>query len=236
MTFISRRDLFKRVGVAGAAAVTAPHLMRTLDPAVAGDASALQGAATAVARRPLEHLTASEAELLEAIVARLIPGTPADPGAVEAGAVGYIDRALGGALASSRAAYATGLAAFDRYTRESRGQRFTALPPAEQDSLLTEVETGAAREFPEPSSVFFALVLGHTVQGTFGDPYYGGNVNFVGWDLIGYPGVRTLVAPSEQQRLEKGELPPNHRSAYDDGSFTRASAHLDSHKANTHGD
>src|SRR5688572_27013064 len=116
MTFISRRDLLKRVGVAGAAGVTASQLMRTLDPAAAVEASALQGAATAVARRPLEHLTASEADLLEAIVGRLIPGTPADPGAIEAGAVGYIDRALGGALAASRDAYAAGLTALDRFT------------------------------------------------------------------------------------------------------------------------
>ena len=32
------------------------------------------------------------------------------------------------------------------------------------------------------------MVRTHTLQGTFGDPYYGGNANFVGWDLIGYPG------------------------------------------------
>ena len=32
------------------------------------------------------------------------------------------------------------------------------------------------------------MVRTHTLQGTFGDPYYGGNANFVGWDLIGFPG------------------------------------------------
>ena len=32
-----------------------------------------------------------------------------------------------------------------------------------------------------------------------GDPYYGGNANFVGWDLIGYPGVRRRVTPADQR-------------------------------------
>ena len=39
-----------------------------------------------------------------------------------------IDRALGGALASSRQAYASGLAALDRYARSARGKPFKDLP------------------------------------------------------------------------------------------------------------
>ena len=61
----------------------------------------------------------------------------------------------------------------------------------------------------------------------FGDPYYGGNANFVGWDLIGYPGVRTMVQPADQQRLEKNQLTPNHRSAYDFERFNKATARGD---------
>ena len=55
------------------------------------------------------------------------------------------------------------------------------------------------------------MVLNHTRQGTFGDPYYGGNANFVGWDLIGYPGVRTTVSAADQQALERNQLKPNRR-------------------------
>ena len=176
----------------------------------------------AAPREPLENLTATEADLLEAIVARLIPTDANGPGATEARAAHYIDRALGGALASSRQAYTAGLAALDRYARSSRGKPFTELSATDQDSVLIDVETGAATGFPERSSVFFALVLNHTHQGTFGDPYYGGNANFVGWDLLGYPGVRTMVSAAEQQRLEKNELKPNHKSAYDYESFTKA--------------
>ena len=67
---------------------------------------------------------------------------------------------------------------------------------------------------------------GTPFEGMFGDPYYGGNHDFVGWDLLGYPGVRTAVTPAAQQRLEANELQPNHRSAYDWETFTKASAQL----------
>jgi hypothetical protein len=61
----------------------------------------------------------------------------------------------------------------------------------------------------------------------FGDPYYGGNANFAGWDLIGYPGVRTQVTAADQQALERNQLKPNHRSAYDNEMFNKATASAD---------
>ena len=53
----------------------------------------------------LETLTAAEADTLEAIVARLIPSDANGPGATEARAAHYIDRALTGPLRASRGAY-----------------------------------------------------------------------------------------------------------------------------------
>jgi gluconate 2-dehydrogenase gamma chain len=223
MTFISRRDLLKRAGVA-AASGTFVRVTRA-----DGAASALQ------AREPLETLTSAEADLLDGLVARLIPTDTKGPGAREARAVRFIDRALGGALASSRQAYGSGLAALDEYSRSSRGKPFLELPPAEQDSVLRDVESGVATGFSGGASAFFALVLSHTHQGTFGDPYYGGNANFVGWDLLGYPGVRTVVGEGDQRRLENGELKPNHRSAYESGAFSKASA-AGSPRHREHGD
>jgi gluconate 2-dehydrogenase gamma chain len=225
MTFISRRDLLKRAAAAGAAATTAGRASPSdasdrLEPSVS---KALHGDDAAVGREPLENLTATEADLLEAVVARLIPTDANGPGATEARAAHYIDRALGGALAPSRAAYTSGLAALDRYARASRGRAFTELSTADQDAVLIDVETGAATGFASASAAFFALVLAHTHQGTFGDPYYGGNANFVGWDLVGYPGVRTMVSAADQQQLEKRKLEPNHKSAYDYQTFTKAS-------------
>lgn len=170
-------------------------------------------------REPYEHLTAMESDVLEAMVARIVPTDANGPGAKEARAARYIDRALGGALASSRPRYGTGLAAVDALARSTGGKAFTALSPEEQDVVLSDVEAGNVPGFAD-AAAFFALVRAHTIQGTFCDPYYGGNAGFVGWDLIGYPGVRTLVS-ADDQRLG-ADLPGNHKSAYDYEMFTKA--------------
>jgi gluconate 2-dehydrogenase gamma chain len=236
MTFISRRDLLKRAGLAAAIPVARPFPpareasadrddREVESPARRDitDAGSAEGALQPQ-REALEHLTAAESDVLEAVVARLIPSDEHGPGAKEARAARYIDRALGGALASSRQAYAAGLAALDRYARSSRGAPFAQLSPTDQDSVLIDVETGAATGFAGSSAAFFNLVRTHTWQGTFGDPYYGGNASFVGWDLIGYPGVRTVVSAEDQKRLERHELKPNHKSAYDTDMFNKATA------------
>jgi gluconate 2-dehydrogenase gamma chain len=226
---ITRRELLKGAGaVAATAAVSSAVAPGALVPATE---VAQAPAAAAGARAALEALTAQEADLLDLVVARLIPADATGPGAREAGAVRYIDRALGGALAASRDAYRVGLAAFDRYCRMSRGKAFAELAPIDQDSVLIDVETGAATGsgagFSGSSAQFFAMVLNHTRQGTFGDPYYGGNANFVGWDLLGYPGVRTTVSAADQQALERNQLKPNRRSAYDNDMFNKATASAD---------
>ena len=235
---ITRRDILKGAGAVAAAATAGGAGMLAVPESAAAPADAVQNPA-APAREPLETLTAQEADLLDLIVARLIPTDALGPGAREAKAVRYIDRALGGALASSRDAYRSGLAAFDRYCRMSRGKPFAELTPIEQDSVLIDVETGAATGsgagFAGSSAQFFALMLNHTRQGTFGDPYYGGNANFVGWDLLGYPGVRTAVSAADQQTLERNQLKPNHRSAYDTEMFNKATAAA-AHGSTTHGD
>jgi gluconate 2-dehydrogenase gamma chain len=228
MTFISRRDLWKRAAAAPVARAFGAQAFQSSD----GDggtrgvqpADANAESVAVETREPLENLTAAEMDVLDAIVARLIPTDANGPGAAEARAARYIDRALGGALVSSRQAYATGLSALDRYARSSRGAPFTQLSPTDQDSVLIDVETGAATGFTGSAAAFFSMLLTHTHQGMFGDPYYGGNANFAGWDLIGYPGVRTMVSPADQQRLESNGLKPNHKSAYEYEPFKKASA------------
>ena len=150
------------------------------------------------------------AAALPDLVARLIPSDENGPGATEARAAHYIDRALADALASSREAYAAGLAALNTYAQRAKGAVFAELEPHDQDALLRDMED---------SSAFFDLVRTHTIEGTFCDPHYGGNANFVGWDLIGYPGIR-IVVTADQQRL--GVSPrPVHRSAYDFERFVK---------------
>jgi gluconate 2-dehydrogenase gamma chain len=198
---ISRRDVLKRVGIAGAAA------------AVPIDALAQ------AAREPFETLTAAEGATLEAIVARLIPTDANGPGATEARAARYIDRALGGFLASSRDTYRVGLAAIEAYATKVKGAPFSQLSPQNQDAVLSDFERAATQGLAPNGVLFFNLVLAHTIQGTFCDPFYGGNANFVGWDLIGYPGVR-LTATANDQRMDTAP-PPTHMSAYDFSMFAK---------------
>jgi gluconate 2-dehydrogenase gamma chain len=234
---ISRRDILRGAGLVGAAALGGPISSEATSDAAAAAAAAGAGqAAVAAPREAFENLTATEADLLETIVERLIPSDEHGPGAREARAAHYIDRALGGALASSRAAYSAGLAALDRYATASRGKPFLQLSPSDQDSVLLDCETGGATGFTGSSAQFFNLLLGHTRQGMFGDPYYGGNANFVGWDLLGYPGVRTMVTQADQKALEANTLKPNHRSAYDYETFNKATARAGADGDEHHGD
>jgi gluconate 2-dehydrogenase gamma chain len=228
---ITRRDILRGAGLIGAAAVTTPViLLSTPAPAEPLVPAQVPAARTAIpALEAFENLTATEADLLEAVVDRLIPSDALGPGAKEARVAHYIDRALGGALASSRQAYAAGLSALDAYSRTSRGSSFLELSPTDRDAVLVDCEAGGATGFAGSSAPFFNMVLGHTRQGMFGDPYYGGNANFVGWDLLGYPGVRTLVSAADQKNLEANQLKPNRKSAYDYVGFTKATARHDTH-------
>src|SRR6185503_15727209 len=76
----SRREMLRRTAVLGAVVVL---------PGRGGAQAAVESPPT---------LSAGETATLEAIVARLIPSDANGPGALEAGAARYIDRALGDAF------------------------------------------------------------------------------------------------------------------------------------------
>jgi gluconate 2-dehydrogenase gamma chain len=208
---LSRRELIKRTVGFGAVYVGSGFSRTAVGAApIAGPAEAGHNVLDQAAdRETLDTLTAEEGATLDAIAARLIPSDGNGPGATEARATRYIDRALGGALADSREAYRTGLADIDAAARASKGAPFARLSAADQDAILMQME----------STPFFTLVRAHTIQGTFGDPFYGGNANFAGWDLIRYPGVR-LAATAADQRMDP--LPARvRRSAYDHAMFAK---------------
>ena len=202
-TAVSRRELLKRLGMAGAAVLALPEFDRVL---------AFQRDALKTGAPQAGVLSATEAATLAAVCARIIPTDESGPGAADARASAYIDRALGGWLAPSRETYTAGLGAFEDAARAKTGRRFVELTPAEQDAVLAALD-----ETP-----FFALVRTHTIQGTFCDPAYGGNAGFVGWDLIGYPGVRLNVTAADQRM--GAAVKPVRRSAYDYAMFA-AGAH-----------
>ena len=201
---VSRRELLKRLGLAGVGVLALPELSRVLSfrQQVLAQTSVLSQA---------------ESATLAAICARIIPTDDNGPGAAEAHAATYIERSLSGWLASSRETYTAGLSAIDEAARANGGRRFVELAAAQQDRVLASME-----ETP-----FFGLVRTHTIQGTFCDPAYGGNQNFVGWDLIGYPGVRLNVTAADQRMSEYAK--PIRRSAYDYAMFANTMGASDAH-------
>ena len=230
---ISRRDLLKTAGAAGAAALIPDAVGAVTEEASAAALSTVAGKelagspapsdASPLLAGPLTNLTASETEILSAMVDRLIPTDELGPGALDAGVLQYIDRALSEAESDSAEAYRSGLAALDTYSRYTRESPFIDLSTIDQDSVLIDVQIGAATGagvgFVGSSGSFFNMVKSHTWQGMFGDPKYGGNVGFAGWDLIDYPGVRLGVSAEDQKLLEADQLDPVRRSAYDFSMF-----------------
>ena len=216
---LTRRALLHGIGVTSAAtALTVRPLAATPEVAIT-QSPASPSSRPPVALESRETLTAAESDTLEAVVARLIPSDENGPGAGEARAAHYIDRALTGPLASFRSAYTAGLAALDVYAQASKGALFVNLEAKDQDAILSDLEKNIATGFTPDAATFFRLLRTHTIEGTFCDPYYGGNLNFVGWDLIGYPGVRTVVSADEQRMGI--DLEPNHQSAYDHPMFSK---------------
>jgi gluconate 2-dehydrogenase gamma chain len=206
----SRSELLRRAAVTSV--VVAVPAVGTAQVGIAGAATA----ATAATKRAAA-LTPAQNGVLEALVNRLIPADANGPSGTDAGVAAYISHSLAGGLAGGIAAtaplYTAGLSAVDAWSQAAYGGVFfTALTPDKQDAVIADMQTGKATGFIPDSSTFFAILHEHSLQGMFGDPVYGGNKNFAGWDLIRFPGVRMPVKPADQKLGVA--VKPAHRSAY----------------------
>ena len=76
----------------------------------------------------------------------------------------------------------------DASARKTHDAALADLPAEKRDQVLMEMV----------NTPFFNRARRLTLEGMFGDPYYGGNRNFAGWDLIRYPGPRPAVAAEDQ--------------------------------------
>src|SRR5690242_13683855 len=161
-------------------------------------------------------LSMTELVVLQAALDRLIPSDQNGPGAKEAKVWRYIDINLGGHYASLQPIYSQGLAALDAYAQQSQSTAFARLDAAQQDQILKSLEAGTG---PGGSAgkTFFLTLRSHALEGMFGDPAHGGNADFVGWQLIGYPGPY-LVAKPEYQQLGT-RVPLLRKSTYDFPNF-----------------
>ncbi len=157
-------------------------------------------------------LSDSEWQTLTAAVDRLFPKTETTPGGSETGAHIYIDRKLSTVYGSDLPSYQEGLAGIENAVDGG----FTAADAEAQDSALRDIEAGKGSDVPEG---FFALLLEHTRQGMFCDPIHGGNREFMGWDMIGYPGIK-LVWTAEDQSINT-EVEPEYISVEQYGGTAR---------------
>ena len=146
---------------------------------------------------------AHNAATIAAFTERLMPGAPGKPGARDAGVPNYIDLALAGAYEDLQDFYRRGIAQLDAYCQGKFKTPFSQLTPAQQDEVIAALETGKATGFAWPTAQeFFSTVRTHTIEGMFADPVYGGNKDFAGWRLVGFPGAQAIFTNGDMQNTK----------------------------------
>jgi gluconate 2-dehydrogenase gamma chain len=139
-----------------------------------------------------------DAKTVAAFAERLMPGAPGKPGATDAGVLNYIDLALSGAYSDQQDFYRRGLAQLDAHCTAAYGKPFRQLGATQQDECIGALAQDKAPEFVWPSArAFFATLRTHTMEGMFSDPVYGGNKDFAGWRLVGFPGAQPIYTPAD---------------------------------------
>ncbi len=163
------------------------------------------GTAAAGAQHPSgsEHgafFNHADAATIAAFTERLMPSAPDKPGARDADVLNYIDLALAGAYAEMQDFYRRGLSSLEAHCRGAYKESFVHLTPEKQDEVIAALEAGNATGFSWPSSKeFFSILRTHTMEGMFADPLYGGNRDFAGWRLVGFPGAQAIFSPTDLQ-------------------------------------
>jgi len=203
------RRAFLRRAAAGAGSVAGAGLLAPRPDASAQNLDQHQDAHAAA---PQTHATspglgtffnAQDAATIAAFTERLMPGATGKPGAGDAAVLTYIDLALSGAYADLQDFYRLGLAQLDAYCRKTYNEPFVRLGTARQDAVITALEQGKATGFTWPAAqAFFETVRTHTIEGLFADPVYGGNKDFAGWRLVGFPGGQAVYTPADLQNKQ----------------------------------
>jgi len=177
----NRRAFLRAALTAGAAWATADLIQ--VEEALAWAHE--QGNATAGQAR-LSVLTRAQADAVQAMMSRILPAVDGRPGAVECGALYFLDRALATFNAPQKKVYADGIADLNRRaTARQRGATFASLPADAQIELLKDIEPGP----------FFQAVRFDTLVGTFALPTWGGNTSYTGWHMIGFEHQPRFQAP-----------------------------------------
>ncbi len=198
----SRREFLVRAAV-GAGAAAGAGLVPGVPAASAQNSMEHMEGATPGPQHPSgsEHgafFNHADAATVAALTERIMPSAPDKPGAREADVLNYIDLALAGAYEDLQDFYRRGLASLDAHCRSTYKESFVHLTPEKQDEVIAALEESKASGFTWPTAKeFFNTLRIHTMEGMFADPLYGGNRDFVGWKLVGFPGAQAIFTPTD---------------------------------------
>jgi gluconate 2-dehydrogenase gamma chain len=205
---MSEHDEGRRAFLVGAAASAGALAGTTLAPEARAQMHDMPMGHMAPAHGPTEvggagnraFFNDNDAAAVTALTERIMPGAPGKPGANDANVINYIDLALAGAYADLQDFYRRGLAQLDAYCRETYKQPFVGLKAEQQDAVVTALDEGKATGFTWPTpQAFFNTLRTHTMEGMFADPLYGGNRNFAGWRLVGFPGAQMIYSTQDMK-------------------------------------
>ena len=132
--------------------------------------------------------TDAEAMCVVALCEQIIPADEHGGGATEAGVIHYIDRQLVAVFDYDQVIYQQGIAALQATCMEIHEQRFESLEAEEQHAICTAMEndTLSAEAWGDlGQSRFFNLVIRHSMQGFYGAPRHGGNLNYMSYQMMG---------------------------------------------------
>ncbi len=200
----SRRSVLAGLGAIGTAALTPPrHAFARIDD------------------RPFFFFTDDEARFLALICDTLIPEDEF-PSASQAGVVDYIDLQMAGPYGRGARLYmqppfAEGTASqgyqlplvpaqlirqglADLADRDDGALRRDA---AARKAALTQLSAGDPAALQGHGSTFFDELWKLTNEGFFADPIHGGNADYAGWNMVGFPGAHAYY----QSFVDKFNVP-----------------------------
>jgi hypothetical protein len=151
----------------------------------AGDMAAADIAA-APAWTGFKFLSADDAKDVDAIAGQIVP-SGATPGAREAHAVYFIDRALATFFAAWSADFNHGLGEFQA--------KFHAASPSAASFAAADSETQIAFLKTVDRTPFFESTRMLTILGMFSSPKYGGNFEGAGWKMMGFEDRHAFAPP-----------------------------------------
>jgi gluconate 2-dehydrogenase gamma chain len=155
-------------------------------PAIADAAHHAAEASSASAPPGFEFLSAADAADVDAIAAQIVP-SGATPGAREAHAIHFIDRALATFLSDWAGDFRAELAKFQSafHTSNPAHTSFAETGSDAQIAYLKTIEKTA----------FFDTVRTLTLLGMFSAPKYGGNFQGSGWRMMGFADQHAFTPP-----------------------------------------